>query len=240
MCVQQSHALFVSFLLTAPLCPLSLFSNVLSVSPMYTHSHSAKGICYTTPLFFHAGCGFFVCTRTLRSVPLDLKVVLIPSYLQPVQSSHWCLWHRGDVGNGDWVGLGFLSGVVVVLAGSWGWGRSQESDIHIGYQKVIFTSSTPLHHHYYHLITPFCWHTYAPRHTEAPAKEDQSEDKHWSCACTYVYTYIINAWPFHSTVCIIIMVHYIIQLVVSTTFNNLTDQWYCRLIVICMCCRWLR
>ena len=57
-CVYSNLMHSVSFLLTAPLCSLSLFSNVLKVSPMYTHSHSVQGICYTTPLFFHAGCGF--------------------------------------------------------------------------------------------------------------------------------------------------------------------------------------
>ena len=39
---------FKSFLITAPLCSLSLFSSVLPVSPMYTQLQSAQGTWYTT------------------------------------------------------------------------------------------------------------------------------------------------------------------------------------------------
>ena len=72
---------FVSFLFTARLCSLTIFPNILPVSPMYTHSHSAQGICYTTSLFFHTGSGSFVCTSASWSVLLDLKIVLISSGL---------------------------------------------------------------------------------------------------------------------------------------------------------------
>ena len=72
---------FRSFLFTAPLCSLSLFSSVLPVSPMYTLSQSAQGTWYTTPFFFSAGWGCFVWTRASRRVPRDLKVVLIPRCL---------------------------------------------------------------------------------------------------------------------------------------------------------------
>ena len=57
------NAILVSFLLTAPLCSLSLFSSILPVSPMYAQLHSTQGTWCTTPFFFHTGCSSFVCTR---------------------------------------------------------------------------------------------------------------------------------------------------------------------------------
>ena len=79
-CVYSNPVLYVipldcSFVLA------QFFSNVLPVSPMYTHWHLAQGIWYITHLFFKAGCGSLVCTKASQSVPLDLKVVLIPSGL---------------------------------------------------------------------------------------------------------------------------------------------------------------
>ena len=62
-----SIPLFVSLL------SLGLFSNILPVSPIYMHVHSAQGIWYTTPLFFHTGCGSFVCTRASQASEASVR-----------------------------------------------------------------------------------------------------------------------------------------------------------------------
>ena len=108
---------FVSFLLTTPLCSLSLFSSVLLVSPMYAQLHSAQGTWYITPFFFHV-CGAFVYTRASRRVPLDLKVVLIPNGLYT--HSFNPLTDSSDTGRCRNLGVtwSWSRGVVIVLAGS--------------------------------------------------------------------------------------------------------------------------
>ena len=108
-----------SFLFTAPLCSLGLFSSVLPVSPIYTQSQSAQGTWYTTP-FFSAGWGCFVWTRALRRVPRYLKVILIPRYLhiRSILSLTPLTWEGGG-----------SAAPVLRAEGVWGvsWGSGQSS-----------------------------------------------------------------------------------------------------------------
>ena len=73
-----SHActaipLFVSPLLTAPLCSTNLFFRLLPVSPMYELLQSIHGTSYTTPFFSSCGLGIFTLISALRRVPRDLN-----------------------------------------------------------------------------------------------------------------------------------------------------------------------
>ena len=86
---------FLSSLLTAPLCSISLLYKVLFVSPMYTFSQSRQGTSYTTLFFRRSGLGVLTSISFSCSVWCELKTTLTPMRLHTLCIHSDSPWQYG-------------------------------------------------------------------------------------------------------------------------------------------------